>query len=277
MADMVKSVLDCPVVAGQVHQLCRSGFLGRQSGDEICALDALAPAGLTSPLPPRDLRWLGPVEVIDRLGRDGDAPGRHEGFVGFSMKSGSPSTSPMPWISHSRSTFNTWATSVSLSMPGRADHFPRAPLSAAVSAALPVELLTILQRKINARLKRDKVAKTWFDAGLAVRYATRATDERQVSGKDIVPSQLDRSMKPAEKQGISLTHIQPKKPQQNAYVERYNWTIRRELLDLCIFESIEEMQLAVDIKQRTPQHEYRRNHLCPEVENGRVNSTAAPR
>lgn len=82
MADMVKSVLDCPVVAGQVHQPCRSGFLERQSGDEICALDALAPAGLTSPLPPRDLRRPGPVEVIDRLGRDGDAPGRHEGFVG---------------------------------------------------------------------------------------------------------------------------------------------------------------------------------------------------
>jgi len=112
----------------------------------------------------------------------------------------------------------------------------------AETAALPVELLTILQRKIDARLKRDKVAKTRFDAGLAVRYATRATDERQVSGKDIVPSRLDRSMKPAEKQGISLTHIQPRKPRQNAYVERYNRTIRRELLDLCIFESIEEMQ-----------------------------------
>ena len=99
-----------------------------------------------------------------------------------------------------------------------------------------------MQRKINARLKRDKIAKTRFDAGLAVRYATRATDERQVSGKDIVPSRLDRSMKPAEKQGISLTHIQPRKLRQNAYVDRYNRTIQRELLDLCIFESIEEMQ-----------------------------------
>ncbi|WP_287012354.1 hypothetical protein [Actibacterium sp.] len=44
-------------------------------------------------------------------------------------------------------------------------------LSAAEIAALPVELLAILQREIDERLKRDKAAKTRFDAGLAVRYA----------------------------------------------------------------------------------------------------------
>ena len=57
-------------------------------------------------------------------------------------------------------------------------------LSAAEIAALPVELLAILQREIDERLKRGKAAKTRFDAGLAVRYATRATEERQAAGKD---------------------------------------------------------------------------------------------
>jgi len=57
-------------------------------------------------------------------------------------------------------------------------------LSAAEIAALPVELLAILQREIDERLKRDKAAKTRFDAALAIRYATRAAEERQVSGKD---------------------------------------------------------------------------------------------
>lgn len=46
----------------------------------------------------------------------------------------------------------------------------------------------------------------------------------------------------AEKQGIALRHIQPGKPQQNAYVERYNRTVRHEWLDLHIFETIEEVQ-----------------------------------
>ena len=46
----------------------------------------------------------------------------------------------------------------------------------------------------------------------------------------------------AEKRGIALSYIQPGKPQQNAYVERYNRTVRHEWLDLYIFESLEEVQ-----------------------------------
>jgi putative transposase len=46
----------------------------------------------------------------------------------------------------------------------------------------------------------------------------------------------------AEKQGIVIQHIQPGQPQQNAYVERYNRTVRHEWLDQYIIESIEEAQ-----------------------------------
>jgi len=46
----------------------------------------------------------------------------------------------------------------------------------------------------------------------------------------------------AENRGITLAHIQPGEPQQNAYIERYNRTIRHEWLDLYVFESIEEVQ-----------------------------------
>ncbi|WP_152610572.1 IS3 family transposase [Leisingera sp. ANG-DT] len=46
----------------------------------------------------------------------------------------------------------------------------------------------------------------------------------------------------AENRGITLAYIQPGKPQQNAYVERYNRTVRHEWLDLYIFESIDEVQ-----------------------------------
>ena len=46
----------------------------------------------------------------------------------------------------------------------------------------------------------------------------------------------------AEKQGVRIEYIQPGKPQQNAYIERYNRTVRGEWLGQYIFESIEEAQ-----------------------------------
>jgi len=46
----------------------------------------------------------------------------------------------------------------------------------------------------------------------------------------------------AERNGIRLVHIQPGKPQQNAYIERYNRTVRYDWLAHHLFESVEEVQ-----------------------------------
>jgi putative transposase len=46
----------------------------------------------------------------------------------------------------------------------------------------------------------------------------------------------------AETHGIALMHIQPGKPQQNAYIERYNRTVRHEWLNQYIFRNIKEVQ-----------------------------------
>lgn len=46
----------------------------------------------------------------------------------------------------------------------------------------------------------------------------------------------------AEKHGIDVQFIQPGKPQQNAYVERYNRTVRHEWLEMNEFNSIEHVQ-----------------------------------
>jgi len=43
-----------------------------------------------------------------------------------------------------------------------------------------------------------------------------------------------------KKRGIRLEHIQPEKPLQNAYIERYNRTARGEWLGQYSFETIEE-------------------------------------
>ena len=46
----------------------------------------------------------------------------------------------------------------------------------------------------------------------------------------------------AEKQQISIQHIQPGKSQQNAYVERYNRTVCYDGLGLHLFDSVEQVQ-----------------------------------
>ena len=48
----------------------------------------------------------------------------------------------------------------------------------------------------------------------------------------------------AERRGIRIDHIQPGKPQQNAYVERYNRTVRYGWLSQWLFDSIEDVQEA---------------------------------
>jgi len=46
--------------------------------------------------------------------------------------------------------------------------------------------------------------------------------------------------------GIARLFIQPGKPDQNAFIERFNRTCRNEVLDLYMFESIEQVQLPSD-------------------------------
>lgn len=46
----------------------------------------------------------------------------------------------------------------------------------------------------------------------------------------------------AQQQGIRIEHIQPGKPQQNAYVARYNRTVRYAWLAPTLFDSIEQVQ-----------------------------------
>ena len=55
----------------------------------------------------------------------------------------------------------------------------------------------------------------------------------------------------AIKEQITLLYVQPGKPTQNAYIGRFNRTVRHELLELYLFEDIEHAKLLATRWQRT--------------------------
>jgi putative transposase len=46
----------------------------------------------------------------------------------------------------------------------------------------------------------------------------------------------------AKKVGMTIQYIQPGKPNQNAFIERFNKTYRNEILDLYLFRNLNEVQ-----------------------------------
>jgi putative transposase len=50
----------------------------------------------------------------------------------------------------------------------------------------------------------------------------------------------------AEQRGVDLVHIQPGKPAQNAYIERFNRTFREDILDAYVFQTLGEVRDLVE-------------------------------
>lgn len=66
---------------------------------------------------------------------------------------------------------------------------------------------------------------------------------RMDNGPEFVSAQLAGW---AEQHGIDLEFIQPGKPTQNSYVERFNRTFREEVLNFYVFSRLSEIRTIVD-------------------------------
>jgi threonyl-tRNA synthetase len=85
----------------------------------------------------------------------------------------------------------------------------------------------------------------------------------------------------AKEWGIRFEYIQPGKPQQNAYVERFNRTVRYEWLSQYHWSDLEEVRLyATDwmwmYNQRAPKHGLGRHHPKAASGHGRLNLLLNP-
>ncbi len=94
--------------------------------------------------------------------------------------------------------------------------------------------------------------------GLAIEVGTSLTGQRVTSVLDQLiaihgapralrcdngPELLSRALTGwCERHGVLLQHIQPGKPNQNAYIERFNRTYRREVLDAYVFGSLAQVR-----------------------------------
>lgn len=88
---------------------------------------------------------------------------------------------------------------------------------------------------------------TSLPAGRVVRVLDRITEERgSYSEKlrmDNGPEFIGSAMAAwSEAHAVCLEFIQPGKPTQNSYVERFNRTYRTEVLDLYVFNSLDEVR-----------------------------------
>lgn len=110
------------------------------------------------------------------------------------------------------------------------------------------------------------------DFSIPAKRLTRALDQLfewrgqpQVIRSDNGPEFIsDHYRNWAEQRGITLWYTQPGNPQQNAYVERYNRTMREELLNRHLFGSLEHMQ------KLSTEWLWTYNHRRPHTANGRI-------
>lgn len=104
------------------------------------------------------------------------------------------------------------------------DDFNRAVLAIEIDTSLPaLRLIRVL----------DRVA-AWYGYPLRIRVD---------NGPEFLSTLL---VDWAQRHGVQIDYIQPGKPAQNAYIERFNRTYREEVLDMHLFRTLKEVRELTD-------------------------------
>jgi len=100
------------------------------------------------------------------------------------------------------------------------DDFNREALWIEIDTSLPAErMVGVLEQLLDWRVAPKQI--------------------RMDNGPELISQRLESW---ARERQIELLHIQPGKPAQNAYIERFNRTFREEVLDAYLFDSLEEVR-----------------------------------
>lgn len=104
------------------------------------------------------------------------------------------------------------------------DDFNREALWIEVDTSLPAErVVIVLERLVRERALPQQI--------------------RMDNGPELISQRLESW---AQEQQVELLHIQPGKPAQNAYIERFNRTFREDVLEAYLFSSLEEVRQIVE-------------------------------
>lgn len=104
------------------------------------------------------------------------------------------------------------------------DDFNREALWIEVDTSLPAErVIRVLENLIDWREKPQSI--------------------RMDNGPELISHRLETW---AKERQIELLHIQPGKPAQNAYIERFNRTYREDILDAYLFDNLEEVRFLTE-------------------------------